>query len=63
MGTQVGAKMICPECGAEMNFHAEKLIYSQSAPDSGAALEGQVEEMHTCPRCGGSEARRQQAQS
>jgi ribosomal protein S27AE len=45
--------MICPECGVEMNFHAEKVNYSESI--SGAidpVFGGVVEEAHTCPVCG-----------
>jgi ribosomal protein S27AE len=52
------AKMICPKCGVEMNFHAEKLVYSGSASDAEAALGDEMEEMHTCPRCGRTESRR-----
>jgi ribosomal protein S27AE len=48
-------KMICPDCGAEMNHHANKLDYS-SAPDEGEAMNmglgGVVQEAHTCPECG-----------
>lgn len=55
----MATKMICTHCGAEMNFHAEKLVYSE--PDSEAiqdpALGGHVEEMHSCPRCGTTESR------
>jgi ribosomal protein S27AE len=43
----------CPECGAEMNFHAEKLDQSRAADDpaADAALGGVVLEIHTCPVC------------
>ena len=53
-------KMICPHCGVEMNFHAEKVDYA-------AALEGErpdpdfggvVEEAHSCPLCGRTAVRR-----
>lgn len=54
------AKMVCNECGVELNQHAEKLNYSaaiadpsQMDPDFGAA----VEEQHTCPGCGQSKTR------
>ena len=53
----MAAKMICPQCGAEMNFHAEKLVYSVSVPVSDAALGGEVLEMHSCPHCGRTESR------
>ena len=47
--------MICPECGVEMNLHAEKLvepINPQEAARMDSALGGLIEEMHTCPECG-----------
>jgi ribosomal protein S27AE len=50
-------KMRCPECGIEMNQHAEKVDYTAALskpqavdPDFG----GVVEEAHTCPECGKS---------
>ena len=46
--------MKCPDCGTEMNHHADKLDYG-AAPDeaSDAADEaGVVIEAHTCPDCG-----------
>jgi predicted RNA-binding Zn-ribbon protein involved in translation (DUF1610 family) len=48
-------KMMCPHCGTEMNFHAEKLTYSE--PILNPALGGHVEEVFTCPRCGITESR------
>jgi hypothetical protein len=48
-------KMKCPHCGAEMNFHAEKFVYSEPVEDP--VLAGYVEEMHTCPTCGTTESR------
>ncbi len=54
-------KMICEECGAEMNCHAEKIDYS-SAPDESDAFDadfgGVLEEFHSCPHCGNMETRR-----
>jgi hypothetical protein len=53
--------MRCPKCGAEMNRHAEKLVYSDSAADAGRidpALGGLIEETHACRRCGNVESRR-----
>ncbi len=49
------SKMICPDCGVEMNHHADKIDYS--APlDEGASADtvfgGMVQEAHTCPSCG-----------
>ena len=50
-------KMKCPECGAEMNHHADKLDYG-AAPDDGTDADGGVVvEAHTCPDCGCSAAR------
>jgi len=48
-------KLTCPRCGAEMNLHAEKLVYSEPIVDP--PLGGHVEEIHTCPRCGLTESR------
>ena len=53
-------KMLCPDCGVEMNLHAEKLIYGDLQygqesidPDLGGVLE----ETHACPECGRSASR------
>jgi len=54
-------KMICPKCGAEMNHHADKLVYSVSSEEVrklNAALGGVIEETHCCPGCGAVESRR-----
>jgi ribosomal protein S27AE len=56
-------KMICPRCGAEMNHHADKLVYPatparRQANDPGFG--GVIEETHYCPGCGGVESRRVQ---
>jgi ribosomal protein S27AE len=49
-------KMKCPECGALMNHHADKL-YENAAP-AGASEESEVViEAHTCPDCGCSATR------
>jgi hypothetical protein len=55
----MATKMICPHCRIEMNFHAEKLVYSEPNSQSitDPALGGHVEEMHTCPHCGTTESR------
>lgn len=50
-------KMKCPNCGAEMNHHGDKLVYD-SAPDDEDADEGAlILEAHTCPACGRSATR------
>lgn len=51
-------KLECPSCGAEMNNHAEKVSYEtvegyRPDPDFG----GIVEDVYTCPGCGGIEMR------
>ena len=53
-------KMICPDCGAEMNQHAEKLIEPTTAEEArrlDPELGALVEEFHTCPKCGKGAAR------
>jgi predicted RNA-binding Zn-ribbon protein involved in translation (DUF1610 family) len=53
--------MICPNCGAEMNYHAKKIDQIASAQEPGAAdpdLGGVVQEIHSCPKCGKSAWRR-----
>jgi predicted RNA-binding Zn-ribbon protein involved in translation (DUF1610 family) len=53
-------KMVCPDCGVEMNLHAEKVDYAR-APDEGAPFDddlgGQLTEFHTCPACGRTDTR------
>ena len=48
-------KMICPDCGVEMNHHAMKIDYT-TEPDAheaaDAELGGVLIEAHTCPQCG-----------
>jgi predicted RNA-binding Zn-ribbon protein involved in translation (DUF1610 family) len=56
-------KMICPDCGIEMNYHAEKLDYTAALIDPDAVdpdLDGVLEEVHTCPECGKIGTRRSQ---
>ncbi len=56
-----GKKMRCPDCGVDMNFHAEKLDYTVALTEPDAAdpdLGGILEEVHTCPRCGKTGVRR-----
>lgn len=53
-------KLICPNCGVAMNLHAEKIDYTRP-PDKGEefdeGLGGRIEEFHTCPACGLTQAR------
>lgn len=46
------AKMICSDCGVEMNHHATKVDNSVASSSIDPAFEGVVEEAHTCPECG-----------
>lgn len=53
-------KMICLACGVEMNYHADKIDYTAALtyPDKmDPDLGGMLEEVHTCPKCGGTEVR------
>jgi len=52
--------MICPDCGAEMNQHAEKLLEPTTVEEArrmDPELGALVEEFHTCPKCGKGAAR------
>jgi len=48
------AKMSCPQCGAEMNYHAEKLVYESGSAENRASnpFPWNIEEVHACPACG-----------
>jgi ribosomal protein S27AE len=53
-------KMICPNCGVEMNHHCDKLVYATDSPQTARVderLGGFLEEFHTCPKCGGVASR------
>jgi ribosomal protein S27AE len=52
-------KMKCPDCGAEMNHHADKLVYEEASEDTGRweTDGGRILEAHTCPACGRSATR------
>ncbi len=52
--------MICPKCGDEMNYHADKLLYPEREEEFrflDAALGGVVAEFHSCPGCGAGASR------
>ncbi|HEX8282066.1 MAG TPA: hypothetical protein VF588_01875 [Pyrinomonadaceae bacterium] len=54
-------KMVCPDCGVEMNQHAEKVDYTDAGDDGegfDSALGGVLEEFHACPDCGRTHTRR-----
>ncbi|HKQ54033.1 MAG TPA: hypothetical protein VJT74_16775 [Pyrinomonadaceae bacterium] len=50
-------KMKCEECGAEMNYHAEKIDYAAGPDEIDEDFGGVLEEVHTCPACGKTEMR------
>lgn len=53
--------MMCPQCGIEMNYHAEKIDYMAALTDADVIdpdFGGVVEEIHTCPGCGDMGTRR-----
>ena len=52
-------KMKCPDCGIDMNHHADKIDYSAALAEPAIATElgGVIEEVHTCPGCGKAELR------
>ncbi len=48
-------KMTCPDCGVEMNYHAEKIDYNASLDEADAFdadFGGVIEEAHSCSLCG-----------
>jgi len=58
--TVVSPKMQCPKCGAEMNCHAEKVVYGVStggAEGEGDWFNASLQEFHACPRCGAAASR------
>ena len=60
MTTTTSAKMTCPNCGAEMNHHCDKVVYAADSertarPDEN--LGGFLEEFHSCPKCGSAASR------
>jgi predicted RNA-binding Zn-ribbon protein involved in translation (DUF1610 family) len=56
------ATITCPKCGAQMNRHAEKLVYPESAVEArrmDSELGGLIQETFGCPNCGNVETRGQ----
>lgn len=46
-------KLLCPDCGAEMNHHAMKIDYGTDDPAIvDPVFGGVLKEAHTCPKCG-----------
>ena len=60
-------KMICPDCGVEMNQHALKIDYGVEPSAEGAAVDpelgGVLLEAHSCPQCGQTATRPHDGQS
>ncbi len=59
-------KMICPDCGVEMNHHAMKIDYTASMTGESAAdsdLGGVLQEVHSCPECGKTHMRRRDSET
>jgi ribosomal protein S27AE len=52
------AKLVCPKCGSEMNFHGEKLTLASAAEEGyDDSLGGVLQEFHSCPNCGAGASR------
>ena len=52
-------KLMCPDCGIEMNHHAMKIDYNAGNPALvDADFGGVVQEAHTCPECGQTSLRK-----
>jgi ribosomal protein S27AE len=52
--------IICPKCGATMNWHADKVVQGpafRQGLEAEAALGGVVLEMYSCPACGANASR------
>lgn len=53
-------KMKCPKCGADMNFHAQKIVHglsSDSAESEADSPNTTLLEFHACPNCGAAASR------
>jgi ribosomal protein S27AE len=53
-------KMICGNCGMEMNHHCDKLVYTTDPQDAGQtdpSVGGFIEELYTCTKCGSGASR------
>ena len=53
-------KMKCTNCDAEMNHHADKVIYEVENEDEQpyTTVEQIIQEFYTCPACGRGASRR-----
>jgi hypothetical protein len=53
--------MTCPKCDTEMNHQADKLVHPVTDEEAGRmtpALDGVIESVFACPRCGWIDSRR-----
>ena len=56
-------KMMCPQCGFQMNHHGDKLVYGASSQESQDTSEieslsgGLITQFHSCPNCGSAASR------
>ena len=48
--------MKCPQCGLDMNHHADKVDYSTTDSNE-SEFGGVLQEVHSCPGCGTSATR------
>jgi DNA-directed RNA polymerase subunit M/transcription elongation factor TFIIS len=49
--TAPSGRLLCPRCGGQMNFHAEKIDRSADPAEADASLDGVLAQFHTCPAC------------
>ena len=52
--------MKCLNCDAEMNHHADKIVYVVSTPveqTNAPVMDGLLQESHSCPACGSAASR------
>lgn len=49
------AKVTCPRCGSEMNFHGEKIVFESGG--EGVTGDPTLVEFHACPACGAASSR------
>jgi len=53
----MATEMKCPDCGATMNHHADKLLYESAFAEPDVPFSGLIEEFYQCPRCGAGASR------
>jgi hypothetical protein len=49
--------MKCPNCGMDMNHHADKIVHFVDSGGADLELGGVLQEVHCCPGCGRTEMR------